>query len=511
MYPIDLFHRQVRLTPDAVAVECGNEALSYAALYRRSQALAAALQALEPEPGSGVGICCFNHIDHLVAWLAVLAASKVWVPLYPKSAEAELARAVEFTGMSLVVADPETRGLVDGGAARVILTGAGEGESRGGGGETLSDLIAAHDGAAPRFVHRPLDATQAIKFTGGTTGAPKGVMQPLRAWNAVIASQIRAWDLRPADRYLAAAPITHGTSTYILPTLATGGAIVLIDRARPAEILRHLATNGITTTFLPPTVIYMMMREPGIEAMSFDRLRNLVYGAAPMRSEEIARAQRIFGPCVASTYGQTEAPQIATMISAEELLREDKRASVGRETGLARVGVLDRDGTELPVGEVGEISIRGDLVMTGYWRQPEKTAETIRDGWLLTGDLGSFDDEGFLFIKGRSKDVVITGGFNVYPVDVEPVLGASDAVADCAVFGVPDDKWGEALHAAIEVVPGAEVDCDTILAEVREQLGPVKTPKSLRVYEAMPRNAYGKLQKQQLIDDFLAAVKEDAE
>lgn len=501
MYPIDLFHRQARLTPEALALEHGEQKLTYAELYRRSQALAAGLQALDPEPGSRVGICCFNHVEHFIAWLAVLAAGKVWAPLYPKNAAEEISRAVEFTGMSLVVADPGTRHLVEGGSARLVLTGEGKG--------AVAALMARHDGESPRFHPLPLDATQAIKFTGGSTGVPKGVMQPYRAWNTLIAIQIRSWDLRAGDRYLCAAPITHGASTYFLPTLATGGAVVLLDRPRPAEVLKQLATNGITTTFLPPTLIYMMMQEPGIGEMRFDALRNLVYGAAPMRSEEIAKAQRLFGPCVASTYGQTEAPQIASMISAADLMREEKRASVGRETFLARIGILGPDGAELPAGEIGEIAIRGDLVMTGYWRQPEKTAGTLKDGWLLTGDLGCKDEEGFLFIKGRSKDVVITGGFNVYPADVEPVLGEPEGVADCAVFGVPDEKWGEALHAAIEPKPGCVIDAATILAHVRARLGPVKTPKSIRVYKVLPRNAYGKLRKQDLIDDFMKSDEKE--
>ncbi|ORE91032.1 AMP-binding protein [Stappia sp. 22II-S9-Z10] len=498
MYPIDLFHRQARKTPDLTAVEWAGGAMTYAELDAASAAFAAGLQAIDPAPGSRVGICAYNHAEHVVAWVGTLAAGKVWVPLYPKNRAEEIGRAIEFTEMSIVVADPEVRHLVDGGTAHVLTTAPDTGA------DTVAGLLARHQGERPAFHPLPLDATQAIKFTGGSTGVPKGVMQPYRAWNTNIATQIVAWGLTEGDRYLTAAPITHGTSTYIMPTLATGGTIVLIDRPRPAEVLAQLADNGITTTFLPPTMIYMMMREAGADRLKFPRLRNLVYGSAPMRSEEIARAQAMFGPVVASTYGQTEAPQIATMISAQDLTREDKRASVGRETFLTRVAILGPDGREMPTGEIGEIAIRGDLVMTGYWRQPEKTAETIKDGWLMTGDLGAFDDEGFLFIKGRSKDVVITGGFNVYPSDVEPVIAEDDAVADCAVFGAPDEKWGEAVLAAVEPKPGRTVDAEAIIARVKDRLGPVKAPKAVVVYPALPRNAYGKLQKQVLVDDFVA-------
>ena len=495
MYPIDLFFRQAARTPEAIALEFGDHRVTYADLVARAGALAAGLQALDPEPQSRVGICCFNHVEHVVAWLAVLAAGKVWVPLYPKNKSAEIGSGITFTEASIVIADEAARSLVEGTGAAILVA-----DPNGGAG-TTGGLARAHAGAAPCFHPLPLHATQAIKFTGGTTGKPKGVMQPYRAWNTNIATQIAAWGLKPSERLLAAAPITHGTSTYILPTLGTGGTLVLRDQPRPEEILRCFAEERIATTFLPPTVIYMMMELPAARRGTYPHLRNLVYGSAAMRPDAIAQAQSVFGPCIASTYGQTEAPQIATMISAEELMIPDKRATVGRETMLTRVAILDPEGTILPTGAYGEIAIRGDLVMTGYWKQLDKTAETIRDGWLLTGDLGSFDADGFLSIKGRAKDLIITGGFNVYPADVEPVLAQHAAVSDCAVFGVPDDKWGEAVHGAIELRAGMAADPEEIIRFVKDRLGSVKAPKSIAFYEALPRNNYGKLQKQVLVQD----------
>ncbi|MCJ2050378.1 class I adenylate-forming enzyme family protein [Methylobacterium sp. J-070] len=498
MYPIDLFHRQAARTPDRIAVEFGDARMTYADLAARVGALATGLQAIDPEPQSRVGICCFNHVEHVVAWLAVLAAGKVWVPLYPKNKAAEIGLGIAFTEASIVIADAPARSLVEGAGGTILVA------DRNGRAGTTGGLAGDHAGSAPRFHPLPLHATQAIKFTGGTTGKPKGVMQPYRAWNTNIATQVAAWGLQAGDRLLAAAPITHGTSTYILPTLGTGGTLVLLDQPRPDEILHCLAEGEIATTFLPPTVIYMMMALPAARRGAYPHLRNLVYGSAAMRPDAIAEAQSVFGPCIASTYGQTEAPQIATMISAAELARPDKRATVGRETMLTRVAILDPEGTILPTGAYGEIAIRGDLVMTGYWKQPDKTAETIRDGWLHTGDLGSFDADGFLSIKGRAKDLIITGGFNVYPADVEPVLGQHAAVSDCAIFGVPDDKWGEAVHGAIELRDGMTADPEEIIRFVKDRLGSVKTPKSIVVYKSLPRNNYGKLQKQVLVEDHIA-------
>ncbi len=504
MQPIRFFERAVHRWPEAIAVECNGQTLSYAALAARVGALAAGLQRIDPAPGSRVAICCGNDLAHLTAWLAVLAAGKVWVPLYPRNPVEELARAAVFTRASIVITTPELREALAVEGARVILV-------EGSGADTVADLIGAHEGSAPVAHRLPGEATQAIKFTGGTTGRPKGVMQPYRAWNTNIVTQIAAWELAPGDRYLAGAPITHGTSTYILPTLATGGTLVLMDKPTTEQTLDALQNAAITTTFVPPTVLYMLMQQPGV-AGDYPHLRNIVYGAGPMRPEAIARAQSIFGPVIGSTYGQTEAPQIATKISATEMLRDDKRASVGRETMLSEVAVVDPDGRRLAAGETGEIVIAGDLVMTGYWDQPDVTAKTLRGGWLHTGDLGFIDDEGFVFIRGRAKDMIITGGFNVYPADVEPAIGAHPAVADCAVFGVPDAKWGEAVHAAVQLRPGhapADGLAHDIIAFVRERAGPVRTPKTVTFYDAMPRNQIGKLQKDVLVADFAArAAKE---
>ncbi|MCA1775726.1 MAG: AMP-binding protein, partial [Loktanella sp.] len=424
MYPIHFFDRAARLWPDHIAVEHGHNRLSYRDLHVRVQALAVGLQQLDPEFGSRVGICCYNSIDHLTGWLAVLAAGKVWVPLQPMNARGELVRAVEFTEASIVIVQLETVDKLTGAETRFLMC------DLEGGRDTLTRLCEDHEGQVPAVADLPLSATQAIKFTGGTTGMPKGVMQPYRAWNTNIAIQVSAWSLGEGQRYLAAAPITHGTSTYIMPTLATGGTLVLLDRPRPEETLDFLQNGKITTTFVPPTVLYMLMELESVWDADYADLKNLIYGAGPMRPDAIGRAQDIFGPCLASTYGQTEAPQIATMISAQELLDPAKRASVGRETCLTQVEIMDSEGRILPASETGEIVIRGDLLMTGYWSQKDVTAKTLVDGWLHTGDLGLKDEDGYLFIRGRAKEMIITGGFNVYPADVETVIGEHPDVID---------------------------------------------------------------------------------
>ncbi|RMF07831.1 MAG: long-chain fatty acid--CoA ligase [Alphaproteobacteria bacterium] len=490
MTPIAMFARACRRWSDAVAAEAEGTSLTYRQLHERVVHAASALQQIDPEPGSRVGLCSYNSLEHLIAFLAIFAAGKVWVPLYPRLGGSEITAMADFVEASIVITQEESRPLFEELDTRIITL---EGE----GADTFRSLEHRGAGKRPRDFLRGRDDLHAIKFTGGTTGLPKGVMQPVRAWNANIATQIITWGMGAGERTLCAAPMTHGAGTYLMPTLASGGTLVIVDRQSPEELIATLAQENITTVFLPPTLIQLMAGLAAGGELSFPRLRNLIYGAGPMQPKAIAQAQEVFGPCIATTYGQTEAPQIATALSAQELMREELRSSVGRETLLTRVAVMDEDGRLLPEGEIGEVVIRGDLVMTGYWRQPDKSAETLVDGWLHTGDLGMFDETGCLYLKGRSKDVIISGGFNIYPGDVEAVLVQHPAVADCAVFGVPDEKWGEAVHAAVEL--RHEADAASLIAHMKAVLGSVKAPKQVHIYDALPRNAYGKLQRQELV------------
>ena len=491
MHPIQFFFRRALAQPDAVALEDARGQLTYRALAARVAALAAGFQAIDPTPGSRVGLSAYNSADHVTALLATMAAGKVWVPLYPKNGRQELDRMVGFTEPSIVVADAECRdGFDPQGACLVTIDPASRAA------DSLEGLAEANAGRAAAPNDLPLDATQAIKFTGGSTGAPKGVMQPYRSWTTNALTQIHHYGLGPADRYLAAAPITHGTSTYIVPTLAAGGRIAVVDRQRPAEVLESFRRFGTTLTFLPPTVIYLLME--AADDAPCPTLRNLVYGGGPMRPERIRAAQERFGPVLATSYGQTEAPQIITVVPPDELMRDENRPTVGRPSLLTEVAILDSDGRRLPQGETGEVCARGDLLMSGYWRNPEKTAETLVDGWLRTGDLGALDQRGYLTLKGRSREVVISGGFNVYPVDVEAALGRHPDVLDVAVFGIEDAKWGEAVHAAVQLRPGAAATPADLIAFARDAVGPVKTPKAVHLYPELPKNAFGKILKPQL-------------
>lgn len=488
MQPIDHLYRGASLDPASVAIEAGEERLTYAELVERVNALAVAFQAIDPRPQSRVGVAAYNTPEHVIAMLAAFAAGKVWVPLNPLNGRGELDAFIAATAPSIIVADADCLDRFTPGRAVVILgRGAGDGDS------SIAKLRLCHDAGDLKRPDLAPEDLVGIKFTGGSTGKPKGVMQSLRCVNTVIATQLLCIGFDSSSRHLLASPITHGTGTYILPTLSQGGRLVIVARARAPDILDAFEHRGVTGVFLPPTVIYNLLAEDGVAERAYPALKHLIYAGAPMRPEQIRAARTVFGPVIETSFGQTEAPQIITYQRAHEFAEEANFTSVGRASPLTRVEIMAPDGRILPAGEEGEIVVKGDIVMKGYLDQPEETAKTIIDGWLHTGDVGVIDSRGYLFIKGRSREVIISGGFNVYPADVEGALGRHEAVKECVVFGVEDAKWGERVEAAIELHDGASAAPEALAAFVRDLLGPIKTPKAIHVLDQLPRSPVGKV------------------
>lgn len=489
MYPIEFFFRAARLYPKNLAIQSPGRDLTYAELTDEVRAVAHGLQQIDPSPGSRVAICGTNSLEHVIAFLAVLAAGKVWIPLNARSAVPELNRIIQFTAPSIIISDSKHRdGLSLTSQQRML-------QLDGNVPDSISALTDAHRGHTPQRCYGSESHLQAIKFTGGSTGAPKGVMQSYRTWQTTIANLIDAYGYTQADRNLLAAPITHGAGTYLLPILARGGCHVILEEVSATAVLDALATQGISCVFMPPTLFYMVIEAAGKRGYEFPAIRHLIYGGAPMPVTKIREAQRFFGPVVGVTYGQTEAPQIVTFLTGEDLATDTYVGSVGRPSLFSDMAIMGSDGTIQPAGETGEIVVRGPMIMSGYLDLPEKTAEAIVDGWLHTGDLGYMDENGYLFLRGRSRDVIITGGFNVYPNDVEEVLNQHPDVLSATVFGVDDPKWGEAVHAAIQLRKEASATADEIIQYAKGQMGSVKTPKAISFFDELPRNPVGKVDK----------------
>ena len=348
--------------------------------------------------------------------------------------------------------------------------------------------------------------------TGGTTGRPKGVMLTPTNLETMTALTLMGYPFDGPPVYLALAPLTHAAGVLCFPVLSLGGEVVIMRTPDVVGFLRLVEEHRVTHTFLPPTLIYMVLASPYLEATDLSSLQCFWYGAAPMSASRLEEALTRIGPVMAQLFGQTEAPMMISMMPPGDHFRADgsvateRLTSAGRPAPLVTVAILDEHDRPVAPGERGEICARSSLVMAGYWKNPEETARTLRNGWLHTGDIGFLDDDGFLHIVDRAKDMIITGGFNVYSTEVEQAVLAHDAVQDCAVIGLPDDKWGERVVVVVQPHPGATVDADELTAFVKQRIGSVKAPKEVHVWADLPRSKVGKVLKTEIKGELLDAL-----
>jgi acyl-CoA synthetase (AMP-forming)/AMP-acid ligase II len=374
------------------------------------------------------------------------------------------------------------------------------------GAQSLMQWVADQPATAPG-VPVDLDDVVVVSATGGTTGRPKGVMNTHRSLQTMCAHLMIGChygaDERPVN--LAAAPMTHTAGLLTLPCTARGGTSVVVTKPDPVVLLGAIPKYRVTELFLPPTVIYRLLDIPDLGSkVDFSSMKYFLYGAAPMSVQKLKQAIEMIGPVMMGGYGQTEAPGTISCLPPDahfangELASDERLSSVGHPNPLIRVEIMNDANEILTPGETGEICVRGDLVMKGYYKAPDKTAETIIDGWLHTGDIGHVDSHGYLHITDRKKDMIITGGFNVYPSEVEQVIWGHPAVQDCAVIGVPSEQWGEAVKAVVELNTGQQVTADELIALCKEKLGSVKAPKTIDFVDALPRSPIGKVLKKEL-------------
>lgn len=341
-----------------------------------------------------------------------------------------------------------------------------------------------------------------IIYTGGTTGRSKGVMQTHRAIIANHTLQLAEWPIPRVPRFLAMAPTSHATGWFPLGVLWRGGTVIMRNGFSVDSYIHAVENLKANMTFAVPTMIYTLLDDPRIAEHDLSAMELIIYGAAPMSVPRLRQGIAAFGPVFLQLYGQSEAPNVVTTLLPEDHDLDDelRLSSCGRPAPGMSVKVLGPDDVVLPAGEVGELCIRGPLVMQGYHKKPEQTAETIRDGWLRTGDLAVVDAEGYIRLVGRSKDMIITGGFNVYPAEVEQPILMHPGVEAAAVVGLPDDKWGEAVTAFVVPKPGMSPDPAEIIALVRDKKGAVMAPKAVHFIDEIPVTSLGKPDKKALRD-----------
>lgn len=338
-------------------------------------------------------------------------------------------------------------------------------------------------------------------YTGGTTGKPKGVIHTHRVQVTMVMTELCDWDWPEDLRFLAMTPITHAAGAMIVAVMSKAGCFVMSKGFDAQRFFDLVEKHRISCTFLVPTMIYVLLDHPGIDQADCSSLKTVIYGASPMAPARLIEGIKRWGPVFMQLYGQSEAPNCVTSLRRSEhdpIHFPERLASCGMPSAAVQLALLDEAGHEVACGEVGEICVRGPLVMTGYWGKPEETDKALRGGWLHTGDLARRDEAGYLYIVDRSKDMIISGGFNVFPREVEDVLTKHPDVAAAAVIGVPDPKWGEAVKAVVVLKPGARTQAEALIALVREAKGAVQAPKTVDFVDQLPVTGLGKPDKKAL-------------
>jgi long-chain acyl-CoA synthetase len=472
------------------AVIDGNLRFSYAQFAERCARLATGLRALGMRRGDRVAILAVNGHAYLESYVGIPASGLVVVPLNTRHAPAELEYALRDSGARVLITD-RAPGTLAGCVEHVVALGG-----------PYEDLLAAH-----QPIELGADVAEhdlaGLFYTGGTTGASKGVMLSHRN---LIANTYHWLTLVPqyeTDVVLVAAPLFHAAgSNGVLAAIWTGGAQVMLPTFDPAAALELIVQHRVTGTLGVPTMLAALANEQLERPRDTRSLRLLGHGGSPIATEVLRRCCRAF-PTAAliEVYGATELSPLATILLDEHRLVDDPRArSCGRPVIGGQVRVVDLDGRALPPGEIGEVVVRGPQVMLGYWNKPEQTARALRNGEYWSGDLGYMDAEGYLFLVDRAKDMIITGGENVYSTEVEDVLYRHPAVLEAAVFGVPDEKWGEAVHAVVVPRTGYEaLDTAELIAFCRERIAHYKAPRGIDLrLEPLPKSGPGKVLKREL-------------
>lgn len=507
---IDFFDQGVRYHGAKTAFVDKDSSYTYLEADGHIHKIAAAIRGNGFAKGTVIGVYSPNANTAWRALLGLMRAEGVWIPINPRNTvEVNVDLASRF-GMEIMLYDAcfkaevaEIQKQVPGIKAFVCINGGGEV------GQSLGDFTKGHPETHEPGAHVPRELA-AIFPTGGTTGQSKGVLMNHEALETFAANYYTHLNYREGSVHLVVAPMTHAAGIMGCLHFMRGGKNVIVRELSPLAIMEDIQKHKVTHVFLPPTIMYMMLAHEDVGTFDYSSLEHFIVGAAPTSLEKLKEAIKVFGPCMTEAYGQTEAPAAITLkapwdyMDADGNINEDRLKGIGRAGAFSPVKILDEDGSEVPRGEPGEICVSGDLVTLGYLDNPEATAAAHKDGWLWTGDVGVMSEDGYIQIVDRSKDMIISGGFNIYPNEIEQAISEHASVQECAVIGVPDEKWGESVKAVVQLKPGQEIDEAALLADVKAKLGSVKTPKSIDIIDDLPRSPNGKVMKTELRKKFWA-------
>jgi long-chain acyl-CoA synthetase len=492
MNPAEWLYRTARRMPEAPALFTGfEERMDYGLFDAMAASLGAALQDKGIGKGHQVGVFMSNRVEYLIALYGIWYSGAAAIPINAKLHVAEAAWILQDAEASLCFTSSDIAGdLVTEGTELVAVE---------------SDAFARMSSAAPMGEPALLDRDDMawLFYTSGTTGKPKGVMMTAGNIEAMALSYfVDADEVRPEDAILYAAPMSHGAGIYNFMHVMRGARHIVPDSGGfdPAEILDLGLAMGPISMFAAPTMVNRLVDYARSSGQRGEGLKTIVYAGGPMYLADIQAAVDVMGARFVQIYGQGECPMAITALSRFDVSDRDhprwqeRLSSVGVAQSVSQVKIFDDAGQEVPRGETGEIVVRGTAVMKGYWRNPEATAKTLRDGWLWTGDMGFMDDDGYVTMVDRSKDMIISGGSNIYPREVEEVLLEHASVREVAVVGKPHADWGEEVVAFVVCQQGA-ADAGELDALCLSRIARFKRPKSYRFVEALPKNNYGKVLK----------------
>ena len=488
--------------PEAEFAATASRSITRAEAAQEVDRLAAAFRASGLQPGDRVALLSRNSLEYPMLYFAASKAGLVSVPLNVRLLPVDWAYIVNDASARLVVAEPEFVAGVDSvrtdlpGVERFVTT-----DRSHAGWEDLHSFASTATEVSPDPAEVGDDVY--LMYTSGTTGRPKGVAITHDALLVTLMQWRLALTLNPGERALLVAPMHHASGALTsFHAIASGASVFVVPQFDVAEVGRVLSEERIGFVMLVPAMIHALLEDEEVISRSYPHLRTIFYGASAISESTLRRAIDTFGCDFVQSFGMTELPNLVYLTAADHqralVDRPDLLLAAGRRAPGSAVKIVDEDDREVAPGTIGEICGHGGQVMDRYWQLPEATAEALRDGWMHTGDAGYVDDEGYLFIKDRIKDMICSGGENIYPRDVENVLAAHPAIADIAVIGVPDERWGEQVHAVVVLRAGHELDEADLAVFCDGRLADFKRPRSISFAADLPRNAAGKLLKTEL-------------
>jgi len=506
----DLIQRNAQTNGRGLATAFRDRSSTWMEFAQRCARLAQGLRALGVQPGDRVAILAHNSDRYTEYFSGVALAGAVFVPINTRLAMPEIVNWIEDSGSQTLFIDDDFLALLPAimRATRCIRHVVYMGEASPPSGLASHDgLIAAH--APVGAAERQADDMAGIFYTGGTTGQSKGVMLSHRNLISSAYNTVPGCGLDEATRLVHAAPMFHlADGAFTFAGALVGGANFYLPKFEPLAMLAIVAEKQVTHALLIPTMVNMLVNHPAAATFDLSSLRYFVYGGAPMPEAIVRKVIEVLPHVrLVQIYGQTEASPCLTLNTHECHALSGPRAAKLRSAGRALYGIqlriLDADGNEVDRGKTGEICARGDIVMLGYWNRPQQTAEALRGGWLHTGDLGMMDEDGFVFVVDRLKDMIITGGENVYSAEVEQAIYQHPAVAECVVIGIPDDKWGESIHAIVRVKQGQQLDAKQLIEHCHGVIAGYKCPRGVEFRaEPLPLSGAGKILKSELRKPF---------